>query len=122
MKPCRGTLAHGTGCGACTRCEDEKARLSAVRPISILVNESVLALWAGTVEDPQLREIIRLAGVGLWAERFEDPIVSSLNAMMQGQPRGRISTFERALDALPSRVREIPLTPRQPLVMKPEAT
>lgn len=108
MTACKGTIAHGTGCGLCRNCEAEKNRLSEVRPVSVLVNEAVLDLWLETVEDKQLREIIRLAGHGLWAERFEDPIVKALNEMMGRQPRGSISSYERALDALPGK--RIPLS------------
>jgi hypothetical protein len=102
---CKGSITHGTGCGVCQSCEVEKEKLHAKRPVSFLVKEDDLDHWAGIAEDPQFQEIIRLARHGLWSERYEGAIVTALTSMMNDQPRGKISTFERALDSLPGRKR-----------------
>lgn len=97
---CGNSLKTGNACGICKGCEKEKAELEAKRPVSLLVTDSSLDAWDAAAEDKQLREIIRLARVGLWATRYEGFIVTALTKEMGKQPRGNISGYERALDAL----------------------
>lgn len=102
---CGNSLKTGNACGICKGCEKEKAELEARRPVSLMVNEAVLEYWEASGKEPQLAEICRLARLGLWSERFQGYIVTALTSEMGKCPRGKISGYERALDALPGKVK-----------------
>lgn len=96
---CNGQVSHGTGCGICLKCEKEIDKLRENSPVSVLVNEKILKLWAEAAEEPDLKEIVRLAGVGLWSERHSQAIEDALNAQLASLPISKISRFEKAMDA-----------------------
>jgi hypothetical protein len=83
----------------------EKEKLQAAKPVSMMVNEAVLATWEACSSEPQFQEICRLAKVGLWAERHEGHIITALTSEMGRYSRGTISPFEKALDRYPGRKR-----------------
>lgn len=69
-KNCRGSIEHGTGCNLCGKCFSELARLKRENRIpKPKVDELNLNAWESAASDPELIEIVRLARVGLWAEK-----------------------------------------------------
>lgn len=67
------------------------------------VTKEVLEAWEKAAEDPQHKEIIRLAGVGLWAEEYSVAISASLKYAAEVLPAHKISSFEKALDSFPNK-------------------
>lgn len=75
-KTCKGAMEHGTGCGFCGGCMAELARLK--RENGLEVNELELYKLDAEAKDPKAKEIIRLARIGLWAERHSVAIDEGL--------------------------------------------
>ena len=67
------------------------------------VDEWILNAWNEAAEDPQHLEIIRLAFLGLWAEKHAVAIEDALSAILVRLPVAQISRFEKALDGHPKR-------------------
>lgn len=69
------------------------------------LTEEILEIWEQTAEDPQHREIIRLAKVGLWASRHSVAITNALQAIRGELRPSEISPYEKAHDSRPKEIR-----------------
>lgn len=98
---CRGSVEHGTGCGLCGKCYSELARLK--RESREDVTDRDINQWEEAATDPQHLEIIRLARVGLWAERHSLEIDDALRVAVTALPPARARMITEALRVRPKR-------------------
>lgn len=80
----------------------EERELEAVKPAETFVTEYDLALWEAAVENPQLLEIVRLARIGLAAEKYSIPILDALTLVIGDLEHKLVARYIRAKTALKS--------------------
>lgn len=69
------------------------------------ITEELLNQYEAHVQSEELREIARIAQIGLWALSHSKALKDSLLAKMVTTPMAEISKYEKALDALPLRLK-----------------
>lgn len=68
------------------------------------VTEYDLTLWEAAAENPQLLEIIRLARIGLAAEKYSGAILDSLTLVIGDLDHKLVARYIRAKTALRSEI------------------
>jgi hypothetical protein len=101
VRGCKGQVEHGTGCNVCGKCLAEIARIK--RENRPKITDSSLTMWEAAATDPEHIEIIRLARLGLWAEKNHFEIDQALSLARRELPQTSRRAFENAQKTRPPR-------------------